>query len=225
MEIQRSNSNQSIPPREAATPAVNVGPGAPSEASASSSAAGRPGQDAQRAAQTDSFKGVADQAAGTSAARSGDPAQQAFSIKEQRRQARAAQAERNAGPSEKPAQPEHPLLAEAGKALGLAAGVVVTEALALIPSWSKPLVDANGKPVQSIPGAERIGDHDIEKRHQEVVGPQITALDEKIPKGMIHDFVGGFGAGATEAPGASYRLEAKVEDAVTGLWKKLTGGQ
>ena len=74
------------------------------------------------------------------------------------------------------------------------------------------MLDAQGQPVKSIPGAERIGQHEILTRHQEVVGPKVTALVEKMAPGAIHDLLAGFGKGATEAPGASYRLEAGVAD-------------
>jgi hypothetical protein len=112
--------------------------------------------------------------------------------------------------------PTHPILARIGQGLGLALGVGVTEGLSLVPSWNQPVLDASGKPVASVPGADRIGDHDILKRHQEVVGPQLGSLDSKIAPGALHDFVGGLAAGATEAPGASYRLEAHLSDALAG---------
>lgn len=112
--------------------------------------------------------------------------------------------------------PAHPLLARAGEGLGLALGVGVTEGLALLPKWNQPVVDAGGKPVASVPGAERIGNHNILKRHQEVVGPQLAALDQKIAPGALHDFVGGLATGASEAPGTSYRLEAHLADALGG---------
>ena len=79
--------------------------------------------------------------------------------------------------------PAHPLLAKLGQGLRLTLGVGVTEGLALLPSWNQPVLDAQGKPVTSVPGAERIDDHDILKRHQEVVGPQLAALDAKIAPG------------------------------------------
>jgi hypothetical protein len=109
-------------------------------------------------------------------------------------------------------KPDHPLLEKFGKELGVGLGVVVTEALAVSQSWNAPLKDANGKPVQSVPGATRIGDHDLRKRHQEVVGPQINALVAKMKPGAIHDLLEGLAKGATEAPGDSYRLEAAVSD-------------
>jgi hypothetical protein len=114
------------------------------------------------------------------------------------------------------AAPAHPLLTKAGQDLGLALGVGVTEGLSLVPSWNQPVLDANGKPVASVPGAERIGDHDILKRHEEVVGPQLAALDQKLPPGALHDFIGGLATGATAAPGTSYRLEAHLSDALDG---------
>ena len=107
---------------------------------------------------------------------------------------------------------KHPLLARFGEKLGLALGVIVTEALAVLPKWNKPVLDGQGKPVASIPGATRVGNHDLLTRHQEVVGPKVNALVEKMPAGAIHDLLAGFGKGATEAPGASYRLESALSD-------------
>ena len=107
---------------------------------------------------------------------------------------------------------QHPLLEKFGEALGMGLGVVVTEALALVPSWNKPLLDAKGKPVAGVEGAARIGDHDLRKRHEEVVGPQVSALVNKLAPGALHDLLEGLGKGATAAPGTSYRLEAAVSD-------------
>lgn len=109
-------------------------------------------------------------------------------------------------------QAKHPLLARFGEHLGLGLGVIVTEALALVPKWNKPLVDSSGKPVTSIPGAERIGDHELRARHQEVVGPKISGLVEKMKPGAVRDVLAGLGRGASQAPGASYRLEAAISD-------------
>jgi hypothetical protein len=109
---------------------------------------------------------------------------------------------------------KHPLLEKFGEKLGMGLGVIVTEALALVPSWNQPVLDKQGKPVASVAGAQRIGNHDLLKRHQEVVGPQVTALVEKLPAGTLHDLLEGLGKGATAAPGASYRLEAAVSDRI-----------
>jgi hypothetical protein len=110
----------------------------------------------------------------------------------------------------------HPALEKFGKALGLGLGVLVTEALATQPKWNKPVLDAAGKPVKSIEGATRIGNHDLLARHQEVVGPKIAALVSKLPDGALHDLLKGLGEGASQAPGASYRLEAKLADKLHG---------
>jgi hypothetical protein len=107
---------------------------------------------------------------------------------------------------------KHPMLEKFGEKLGMGLGVIVTEALALVPSWNTPVLDKQGKPAASVPGAQRIGNHDLLKRHQEAVGPQVTALVEKMPAGALHDLLEGLGKGATAAPGASYRLEAAVSD-------------
>ena len=117
----------------------------------------------------------------------------------------------------------HPLLERFGESLGMGLGVVVTEALALVPSWNKPVLDENGKPVMSVEGASRIGDHDILKRHEEVVGPKVAALVEKLSPGAVHDLLEGLGKGATAAPGTSYRIEASVADALAGLSSKVKG--
>lgn len=106
----------------------------------------------------------------------------------------------------------HPLLEKFGEGVGLTLGVIVTEALALIPSWNAPLLDPAGKPVQSIEGAVRIGDHDLRKRHEEVVGPKIEAYVKTLPAGVVHDLLEGLAKGASDAPGTSYRLEAKIAD-------------
>lgn len=106
----------------------------------------------------------------------------------------------------------HPLLEKFGEGVGLTLGVIVTEALALIPSWNAPLLDSAGKPVQSIEGAVRIGDHDLRKRHEEVVGPKIEAYVKTLPAGVVHDLLEGLAKGASDAPGTSYRLEAKIAD-------------
>ncbi len=106
----------------------------------------------------------------------------------------------------------HGLVEQFGQALGLGLGVVVTEALAAVPDWNTPVVDATGQQVSAVPGAERQGDHPLLKRHQEVVGPQIAALVAKLPPGMVHDLLDGLARGATAAPGTSYRLEAAAAD-------------
>src|ERR1700736_717489 len=76
------------------------------------------------------------------------------------------------------AKSAHPLVEKFGEALGLGLGVIVTEALKVVPSWNQPVLDARGKPVRSVEGANRIGEHDILKRHEEVVGPKVSALVE-----------------------------------------------
>lgn len=108
----------------------------------------------------------------------------------------------------------HPLMEKLGEALGLGLGVTVTEGLRLVPGWDKKVVDPGGKPVASVPGASREGDYAIRKRHEEVVGPQLTAKADEIKPGMLHDLVAGLGVGATEAPGVTYRLDAKIDHAL-----------
>lgn len=53
-------------------------------------------------------------------------------------------------------------------------------------------------------------------RREEVVGPKIQELVEKLHPGAVHDLLEGLADGATEAPGATYRLDAKISDAFEG---------
>jgi hypothetical protein len=108
--------------------------------------------------------------------------------------------------------PDHPLLEKFGESLGMGLGVIVTEALAASKTWNAPVLNKKGQPVKSVEGAKRIGNHDIKKRHEEVVGPKITALVAKMKPGVVHDLLEGMGKGATAAPGTSYRMEAAVSD-------------
>jgi hypothetical protein len=126
----------------------------------------------------------------------------------------------SAAPQSAAAHVAHPMASGFGETLGMGLGLIVTEALSFSKDWNAPLRDANGQPVQSVPGVERQGDHDILKRHQEVVGPKVSGLAEKLPEGWLHDFVQGLGQGATVAPGTAYRLEAAWSD----VEKELTGG-
>ena len=107
------------------------------------------------------------------------------------------------------------LLHKFGEVVGVALGVIVTEALALAPSWNTPVLDQSGAPVAHVDGADRIGDHDILKRHQEVVGPKIAAYVKGMAPGAIRDLLDGLAQGASEAPGDSYRIEASVSDALS----------
>lgn len=112
-----------------------------------------------------------------------------------------------------------PLLEKFGEHLGLALGVIVTEALSLSKEWNAPLKDASGRPVEHIEGADRVGGHDLRKRHQEVVGPKIEAVVEKLKPGIVHELLEGLARGASAAPGASYRIEAAVSDWLHGASK------
>lgn len=114
---------------------------------------------------------------------------------------------------------QSPLLEKFGEHLGLALGVIVTEALALSRDWNAPLKDPSGKPVEHVEGADRIGGHDLRKRHQEVVGPKIEAYVEKLKPGIVHELLEGLARGASAAPGTSYRIEAAVSDWLHGASK------
>ena len=112
------------------------------------------------------------------------------------------------------AKHHHPLLEKVGKAVGLGLGVAVTEGLRLVPGWDKPVLDRAGKPVAAVPGATREGNYEIRKRHEEVIGPQVAEKATHIKPGMLHDLVAGLGEGASEAPGASYRIDARLDHAL-----------
>ncbi len=111
-----------------------------------------------------------------------------------------------------PSNVTHVMVEKFGEEVGHSLGVLVTEALKFLPSANAPLLDASGKPVQSIPGATRIGDHDILTRHQEIIGPKITAFVQKLSPGVVHDLLEGMGIGATKAPGDTYRQEVAQAD-------------
>jgi hypothetical protein len=112
-----------------------------------------------------------------------------------------------------PLEPDttHPIAEKVGEALGLGLGIAVTEGLRLLPGWNKPVLGSDGKFVKSVPGAAREGDYAIRKRHEEVVGPAVLAKVKDLRAGLLHDFVAGFGIGATKAPGASYKLDAHLD--------------
>lgn len=105
-----------------------------------------------------------------------------------------------------------PLLEKFGESVGLALGVIVTEALAFSKKWNAPLIDGQGQDVKAIEGATRIGEHDLRVRHQQVVGPKVEAYVETLKPGVIHEVLEGLARGASNAPGVSYRIEAKVSD-------------
>ena len=112
-----------------------------------------------------------------------------------------------------------PLLEKLGEHVGLTLGVIVTEALALSKDWNSRLYDPSGRELESVPGATKIGEHDLRKRHQQVVGPKIAALVEKLTPGVVHELLEGVARGASAAPGTSYRIEAKISDWLHGASK------
>ncbi|MCB9745167.1 MAG: hypothetical protein H6740_21440 [Alphaproteobacteria bacterium] len=107
---------------------------------------------------------------------------------------------------------EESWLHRVGEGFGLGAGFLVTELLALVPGWNDDLLEEDGTPVQSVEGAERVGDYNLEGRHKQVVGPQIAEYAEGLEPGMWRDFLEGVGEGATDAPGESYRFEAAIAE-------------
>jgi len=102
------------------------------------------------------------------------------------------------------------LLHIVGEHLGMGAGVLVTQLLALVPGWNDDLLNEDGSPVEQVEGASRVGDYNLEKRHKQVVGPEIEEYGDEMKPGLWQDFVAGVGDGATAAPGATYQLEAIV---------------
>jgi len=77
-----------------------------------------------------------------------------------------------------------------GRGVGFGLGVAVTAGLELVPSWRQQVP---GRP----PG--------FQKRHEAVVGPKITAFSNRLSPGPGREFTAGVGAGATDAPGWSFR--------------------
>ena len=92
--------------------------------------------------------------------------------------------------------------------LGLALGVIVTETLAVVPAANRRLTTPSGAPTPAIWGAQRIDGHDLRARHEAIIGPRILKLIDRLPPSALRELVAAFGAGASVAPGASYRLEA-----------------
>lgn len=78
----------------------------------------------------------------------------------------------------------------AGQAVGFGAGVAVTSALSHVPGWN-----------QQVPGQPA----GFQKRHESVVGPQVTNYANGLSAGPWKDFTSGVGAGATAAPGWSFQ--------------------
>lgn len=79
---------------------------------------------------------------------------------------------------------------DAGHALGFGAGVAVTAGLGLVPSWRSQVA---GQP------------DGFQRRHESVIGPAITRAASGMSGGVMRDFTEGLGAGATAAPGWSFR--------------------
>lgn len=105
-----------------------------------------------------------------------------------------------------------------GEAFGMGAGFLVTELLALVPGWNDDLLDEDGQELSAVVGAQREGEHALEKRHQQVVGPQILDHAAGLDEGIWKDLLTGVGEGATAAPGASYRAEAGVLSHLSDWW-------
>jgi len=77
-----------------------------------------------------------------------------------------------------------------GEGVGFGAGVAVTAGLGLVPGWNS-----------QVPGAPA----GFQKRHESVVGLQVTSFSNGLSAGPLKDFTSGVGAGATAAPGWSFR--------------------
>jgi len=78
----------------------------------------------------------------------------------------------------------------AGEAFGFGAGVAVTGALALSSKWR-----------EQVPGQPA----GFERRHESVVGPKIAGYANGLSEGPWKELTQGVAAGATAAPGWSYR--------------------
>lgn len=78
----------------------------------------------------------------------------------------------------------------AGEAFGFGAGVAVTGALAMSAKWRE---QSPGRP------------EGFERRHESVVGPKIANYANGLAAGPWKELTSGVAAGATAAPGWSYR--------------------
>src|SRR5687767_12440600 len=99
-----------------------------------------------------------------------------------------------------------------GKAVGVAAGVAVTTALALSKKWNRPLRDAGGQ-IEKLD--VRGYGFTLRERHRPVLGPKILAWASKLSRGsrwqrLKHSFVLGLGDGASIAPPLEGRIEARL---------------
>jgi len=82
------------------------------------------------------------------------------------------------------------LVHSAGEAVGFGAGVAVTGALSMVPGWN---AQVPGQPAG------------FQKRHESVVGPQVTSYANSLSAGPWKDFTSGVVTGATAAPGWSFQ--------------------
>ena len=109
-------------------------------------------------------------------------------------------------------QPDHPGLEKFGKDLGVGLGVIVTEALAAVEGLERAAQRRAGSAGEEHPRR----DAHREPRHPQAPRRGRRPADRRARRedkpGMVHDLLDGMGKGATEAPGDSYRLEAKVSD-------------
>lgn len=78
----------------------------------------------------------------------------------------------------------------AGETIGFGAGVAVTHALSAVPGWN-----------QQVPGQPA----GFQKRHESVVGPKVESYSNGLAPGAWKEFTSGVAAGATAAPGWSFR--------------------
>jgi hypothetical protein len=98
-------------------------------------------------------------------------------------------------------------LGKVAEAAGFAAGIAVTLALRSAKRDSPVRADAKqDSPVHVTP----IAGYRVERRHDAVYGPKIDAYAKTLPTGPVRDLVLGFAGGATLAPSAAYRIEAKL---------------
>jgi hypothetical protein len=102
------------------------------------------------------------------------------------------------------------------KTVGFVAGVGVTGALALVKKWNAPLRDANGRPEYIQVGGRPF---ELRVRHAPVLGPKLLAKAATMPvatrvERAEHNLVLGLGEGATKAPLAEAKMEAKLAAAL-----------
>lgn len=110
-----------------------------------------------------------------------------------------------------------------GEKVGFGAGFAVTAGLAVSKKWNAPLRGRDGRPVTI---TERGHAYTLKARHAPVLGPKIAGRAATMATGTplraaLQRFVSGVGAGATRAPLAEGKAEARAAGALKRLRANL----